>query len=87
MDDIDKMVPCPICGVETHAVRLEMGYNCINCTNERPYLGNVEGVAKQGSLLMAKAGSEEARRMFNGGTAIIRRNSPASVRVRKGGHA
>lgn len=80
-----EIVPCPVCGKDTYAVRLEMGYNCIDCTREQPYLGSTEGVAKQGSLLIAKAGTEDARRMFNGGTAIIRRNTPKSIRVRKGG--
>lgn len=80
----EQLVPCPVCGTPTHPERLEIGLNCVGCTDQRPYIGNTEGVSKQGILNIVRSGTEDARRAFNGGKAIIRRDNPASVRIRKG---
>ena len=77
------MAHCIRCSAQMPDERLEVFLTCVGCTDQTPYIGFTEGVAKQGSMNMAKAGSEAARRLSQGGTAIIRRNSPKSVRERK----
>ena len=85
-DDFD-LVDCPGgCGLQTEKIRIKMGKLCINCNSgEGAYIGNVEGSSKQGVLNMAKANNKEAvRRLMNGGTAIIRRNTSAKIMMMKG---
>lgn len=77
------MAHCAICSAPMSDERLEVFSTCVGCTDQTPYVGFTEGVSKQGSMNMAKAGTEAARRLASGGTAIIRRNSPVSVRARK----
>lgn len=84
-DDFD-MVDCPGCSSQTEKIRIKMGKLCKACNaDEGMYIGNVEGVSKQGSLNMAKASDPEAvRRLMNGGTAIIRRKTSTKIMNMKG---
>lgn len=82
-DDFD-MVPCPVCGCETEKIRIKMGKNCKNCNSgEAPMLGAVEGSAKSQVVHLVRQGSEEARRAFNSGKCVVRRNTPPATLARK----
>ena len=74
------MAQCQACRCHMSDERAELYDRCRQCQAERPYVGNTEGVQKMGILLMAKSGTQEARMIFNLGTAVVRRNTRAKVR-------
>lgn len=79
------MAKCSRCSAPMPEERLEVFSTCVGCTDQTRLVGAIEGANKTQVIHIVKAGSEDARRAFNGGTAIIRRNSPQSIRTRKGG--
>lgn len=76
-----KLATCACCRANMPLERLEIFPTCIKCTTQRSPIAVVEGISKQGSIVIVNSGTEGARRAFNQGNAVIRRSVPKNRRI------